>query len=79
MPLKRNFTKQLYLDCSFHSNCHTLACPLDIMYCNFKGHTEKCILSKEARVALALTNKGTLKLGGLTHSELEKELNRHRV
>lgn len=75
----RNFSRKLYLDCIFYTKCQKLACPLDATLLKFDDTENVCKLSKETRIALAQTNKGVLKFDGLTKTEFELELKKHKI
>lgn len=75
----RDFSHKLFLDCAFYANCRKLDCPLDATSSKLDDPENVCKLSKEVRVALAQTNKGVLRYGGLTKAEFELEMRKHKI
>ncbi len=80
MSAVRNFSRKLFLDCAFYSRCSKLDCPLNNTPINIEDpENVVCKLPKETRVALAQTNKGILRYGGLTKVEFELEMKNHKI
>jgi len=77
--MTRDFSRKMFFDCTFYTNCQKLNCPLDATISKLDDPENVCKLSKGVRVALAQTNRGILRYGGLTKAEFELEMKKHKI